>query len=139
MVTRLAGADVDPDRLYRVATTPTTIRDIAPFTAYFNAHGGLPGWDDFCPLDSLLMAHFARLVWQAIFNLLDADKSGHIDAAEFAKLDADGDGSISHEELHAMMRSRGYRVADGEVSLVQHIIHAADVNKDGQLTMDDFL
>mmetsp|Transcript_41211 Transcript_41211/g.69275 ORF Transcript_41211/g.69275 Transcript_41211/m.69275 type:complete len:574 (+) Transcript_41211:43-1764(+) len=139
VVTRLAGADVDPDRLYRVATTPTTIRDIAPFTAYFNAHGGLPGWDDFCPLDSLLMAHFARLVWQAIFNLLDADKSGHIDAAEFAKLDADGDGSISHEELHAMMRSLGYRVADGEVSLVQHIIHAADVNKDGQLTMDDFL
>jgi len=133
-IVRLAGAPVEPGRLYRVATTPTTIRDIAAFAEYFQEHGS-PGDEEFAPLDAELLGHCARGVWRRIVNLCRPERKGG--AANVGAVDLDGDGVVSKEEIQAAMRQLGMRVDGEEFTLADLIVSAGDLNEDGQVSTED--
>ena len=54
----------------------------------------------------------------------------------FAKIDADGSGFLSLEEITADLKSRGFEQVDDET--VQKIFAALDANSDGKVSMSEF-
>eukprot|EP00931_Biecheleriopsis_adriatica_P064852 TRINITY_DN39534_c0_g1_i1.p1 TRINITY_DN39534_c0_g1~~TRINITY_DN39534_c0_g1_i1.p1 ORF type:complete len:619 (+),score=82.11 TRINITY_DN39534_c0_g1_i1:71-1927(+) len=131
-VTHVAGKPIELAKLYRVATTPTTIMDIPVFAEYYDKHSTFN--DEVIPLECELMCHFARTLWHQLLRLCDPSASGDID---ISKLDTNGDGIISKQEIQDAMKSMGLHVADGEFTLVNYIVHVADKDNDGEISFDD--
>jgi len=127
-IVRIAGAPVEPERLYRIATTPTSIRDVPTFAEYFQDRG-LPGEEEFVPLDAELLGYCARAAWQRIVDLCRPGRAGEVSNVE--AIDLNKDGVISKEEIQSAMRRLGMRVADGEFTLVDFIVAVGDLNEDG--------
>ena len=87
-ITHIAGKLVEPDRLYRTAMTLWDIQDgpSAPIKNYFKEHQDeIPCEDAAWPVYSALISHFAKGIWQTVFQRV---------------IDADGDGKISKEEVY---------------------------------------
>jgi len=134
VIIRLAGKAVDTEKLYRVATTPTTIRDVTVFADYFKAAGKELHEEEFSPLDVELLSYLGRSVWRKILRLCDPKGEGQ---AKTSVLDQDGDGIIDKEEIQDAMKRLGLSVADGEFTLVDFILNAGDIDKDGTVKVDE--
>lgn len=134
-VTHIGGEAIDPAKIYRVATTPTTIRDVAVFARMFEGRRQLG--DEFVPLEVELMNHFARGVWakivaavkaQAAIDVaaMDTNQNGVVDAhefkaaggteADFARHDSNNDGVLDKEELEARAMAQLDLNGDGVIS-----------------------
>lgn len=132
-ITHVNGQPLDPKRMYRIATSPTTVMDTPVWKEYFNKVGK-PHEEEFIPLDFVLMAHFARSIWKKLLKMCDPTGTGK---ARASLIDKDGDGILSREELLEGIRKIGHKVADEEFSLVDYIISVADQNDDGKITVEE--
>eukprot|EP00747_Dinoflagellata_sp_TGD_P093560 gnl/TRDRNA2_/TRDRNA2_165808_c1_seq1.p1 gnl/TRDRNA2_/TRDRNA2_165808_c1~~gnl/TRDRNA2_/TRDRNA2_165808_c1_seq1.p1 ORF type:complete len:240 (-),score=37.13 gnl/TRDRNA2_/TRDRNA2_165808_c1_seq1:301-1020(-) len=131
-VTHVDGAVLDPEAIYRVATTWTTIKDVAVFSEYYGLHG-MPREEEFVPLEVELMSYFARKVWKRILKLCAS-----ADGVDVTVIDTDGDGFISKAEIQDCMKRLGVHVADGEFTLVDFIVSVVDANQDGMVSAEEF-
>ncbi|KAG2467128.1 calmodulin-like [Polypterus senegalus] len=94
---------------------------------------------------------------QDMINEVDADSNGIVDFTEFLTLmvkrikdmdseeeireafkvfDKDGNGSISAEELHLVMKNLGEDLTDEEI---YEMIREADIDGDGQINYEEFV
>ena len=76
-------------------TAPVSARvhaDGLTIGTYFESHPELiPDHDTGFPPHALLMQYWAEKLWQSIFDSLDKNRNGEIDAEELKALDTDGD------------------------------------------------
>jgi len=139
----VAGEPLEADREYRVATTPWDLQDgpCQPWSDYYKAHPDLlPDVDTELPVLATLMNHFARHVWKQVWESIDTNQDGVIDADELARVDTDGDQRISKNEMVVVMKNLGWDVHPDEISFVDCIMDiAGDVNHDGYLSQDELL
>ncbi|MGD9982436.1 MAG: hypothetical protein AB7T58_17770, partial [Hyphomonadaceae bacterium] len=59
--------------------------------------------------------------------------------ATFARLDADNNGALTREEMHAQRGEHGHRGGRGHRGGGMHMLARADANNDGNITRDEFL
>ena len=101
----------------------------APFTEYFTSHPEkLPPKGNYLNIHSLLMSYFARNLWHRMWENIHADDEDGVLAA----LDADGDGAISVEEIHAALaRILGMSTDCTQMALarIRAAPHSPDVNR----------
>ena len=138
-VSVIGGKPIDPNRLYRFATTRWDITD-----------GPSKSWVDYCkanpscislgdwPVYATLICYFARFVWKQIWKQIDRDSDGLISKEELSSVDSDGDGKLSRKEIAQLLRNIGFMVDDEELSFVDCIMDAAgDIDHDGFLTYEE--
>lgn len=132
-VAKIAGQLLQPDKVYRIATTLWDLCDgtSAPLVDYFSDHfDKLPDADASYPVRALLLQYFADDVWRQILARLDSDGDGTVSREELLKADADQDGRISRDEVAAMMTKLGVSVDGEESGFIDTIMKAAG-DKDG--------
>jgi len=109
-VTHIGGTEIDLARVYKVASISDfwRKRDAPTIGAYFEVHPHLlPSHDVGRPIHALLMRLFAVQIWARLWKRIDPNKEGVISEEGFRKLDADGDGQISREELKTAISEIG--------------------------------
>jgi len=126
-VTHVAGEPLDESRIYKVASISDfwRKRDAPSIGAYFEDHPeGLPEGDSGKPIHALLLRFFALQVWTRLWKELGFDSNGECtDPEAFKRLDHDGDGVLSKDDLkHAMAEIAGLDVFDGMDVLVDMCI-----------------
>jgi 2',3'-cyclic-nucleotide 2'-phosphodiesterase (5'-nucleotidase family) len=159
-VVMVAGAPLDPHRIYRVATkiSDLTNGQSPPLKEYFLAHRELfPSKGDYINIQSELMGFFARNLFRKLWkatgkhmssdDLLDLEEEGKSKAEmlelesqlRFSVLDQNGDGILSVEDIHVGLRDYlGLSVYGEEMKLAKIIHDYADVTENGYVTVDDF-
>ena len=159
-VVEIAGAPVNPSRLYRVATkiSDLTNGESPPLKNYVLANPQvLPSKGDYINIQTELMGFFARnlfrRLWNATGKYLSSDDLSKLhdttrsrsEAAELegklrlTVLDRDGDGKLSVEDIHIGLRDYlGLSVHEKEMTLAKCIHDYADRTGDGTVTVDDF-
>jgi hypothetical protein len=144
VVTHVGGLELDPYRMYRVATKiPDLTNGQSPtLTEYYTAHPELlPPKGAYINIHSELMSYFARNMWRKIWDATEGD--GEVNENDIQKrfdmLDLNGDGVIDVVEIHSALRDLlGLSAHEEEKSLAESIESYADVNGDGKVTIDDF-
>ncbi len=159
-IVMIAGAPLDPSRIYRVATkiSDLTNGQSPPLKEYFLAHPELlPSKGDYINIQSELMGFFARNLFRKLWkatgkymsteDLLDLEEEG-CSKAEMSELesqlrlsvlDQNGDGILSVEDIHIGLRDYlGLSVYEEEMSLAKIIHGYADVTDSGRVTVEDF-
>ena len=103
LIIEVAGAPLDPDRLYSVATFIAfrRRRDSARIADYFEIEHPehWPAAGSGVKATRLLLAYFAAQAWAAIVERLDVDGDGALAPAELGRLDLDSDDEVSRAEL----------------------------------------
>ena len=110
---------------------------LPPKGAYINIHAEL-------------MSYFSRNLWRKIWEALSKRIADNCNLVEenlecnpekrLAVLDLDGDGEVTVEEMQRGLESLlGYKVDSREMTLAQFVHDFADVDKDGRVTLDDFI
>lgn len=135
----VSGETFDPEKIYRVSTSRWDIFE-GPCTTWVEHFKGHPervpmaSW----PIYATISSYFARNVWKQIFNKLDTNKDGVIDASELKNLDLNGDNRLDRVEVASALRSIGFEVDAEELSFVDCIMEiAGDANRDGYLTLEE--
>jgi len=141
-VVRIRGTPLDSKRMYRVGSFIDLNADYGTPTIhkYFEEHKeGLPDQDAGIGCHCLLLKLFSKDIWNRLWNVLDADGDGSVTSEELKALDIDGDGKLSKAELvSAIARIAGLSTYYGQDALVDLVMAAAgDVNTDGQLTVEE--
>jgi len=141
-VTHIGGAPLDAKRMYRVGSFIDFDTDYGTPTIYkyFQEHKeGLPDPDAGLGCHVLLLKLFSKDIWNKLWLVLDADGDGSVSTEELKELDIDGDGMLSKEELRAAIeRVVGLSTYAGEDALVDLVMEAAgDVDDDKKLTIDE--
>lgn len=138
-VESIAGEPLDENRTYKIATTLWDIVDgpSEPWTKYYKENSDkLP--DTEFPITATLLSYFASFVWKQVWNSLDVNNDGVIDAEELKAIDTDNDGRISKPELAACMQKLGWEVDPDEIGFIDCIFDVAgDDNNDGYLSPDE--
>lgn len=129
-ITHVAGTAIDANKLYWVATTPTTMRDIEVFAEYFKTHKQ-PDPEEFIPLEVEVLAYCGRKTWDRILQLVADHK------LSLGEIDANHDGVFSKEELQMCMKQLGLHVSDTEFSLVDYIVKSGDIDHNGSISLDE--
>jgi EF-hand domain pair len=152
VVTHVAHAPVDRQRVYRVATKISDLRNgqSPAWTEYFAHHTDVvPPKGAYVNIHAELMSYFARNLWRKLWDSISQDIAATCDSSNaeseecqvderFEALDVSGDGVISVEEIQEALRDRlGYSVDDRETSLAQFVHSFADTTGDGQVTRQD--
>jgi hypothetical protein len=137
-IVSIGSEPFDPEREYRVATTRWDIFEgHDELIAYFKQHEEkrpTASW----PIYATIVSYFASNVWKQIWNKLDLNQDGKIDASELKSVDLDGDNRINKAEMAIALRSLGFEVDNEELSFVDCIMDiAGDSNKDGYLTLEE--
>lgn len=134
-VTHVGTAPLDPQRMYRVATTLWSCQNgsATSWIAYFAAHPERkPQFD--APVLATVLMHFSSQVWRAVWESLDTNRDGVLSAEEIAAADLDGDGRLSRHEVAVAMHKAGWEVDEQEMGFVDKVMEAAgDTNRDGYL------
>jgi hypothetical protein len=153
VVTHVAHEPIDLDRIYRVATKISDLRNgqSPPWTEYYtqNKHV-LPPKGAYVNVHAELMTYFARNLWRKLWDSISMEIASQCDTAavdgndecrideRLDALDMTGDGIISVEEIQVALRDRlGYSVDDREMTLAQFVHSFADMTGDGQVTRKD--
>jgi len=141
-VTHIGGAPLDAKRMYRVGSFIDFDTDYGTPTIYkyFQEHKeGLPDPDAGLGCHVLLLKLFSKDIWNKLWLVLDADGDGSVSTEELKELDIDGDGMLSKEELRAAIeRVVGLSTYAGEDALVDLVMEAAgDIDNDKKLTIDE--
>jgi len=102
-VTHVNGEPLDVSRVYNIASISDywRKRDSPTIGAYFELHPEeLPEPDSGVPMHVLLIRLFSMQIWTRIWKAVDIDfERGVVDDHAFKKLDADGDGKISRQDI----------------------------------------
>jgi len=141
-VVRIGGAPLDPKRMYRVGSFIDFDTDYGTPTIhkYFEEHKeGLPDQDAGLGCHVLLLKLFSKDIWNKLWLVLDADGDGSVSSEELKLLDIDGDGMLSKAELRAAIEKVvGLSTYEGQDVLVDLVMAAAgDVDEDDQLTVEE--
>jgi len=148
-VTRVAGAPIRMENIYRVATKMSDLTNgqSRPFAEYFTAHPELfPPKGAYLNVHAELMALFARNVWRQMWEgvgpSLRALFGGSLpkDDGKYRldKLDLNHDGVVSIDEIHAALRDvAGLSVDDSEQSLARFVHSFADLTGNGKVALED--
>lgn len=138
-VTHVAGAPIEPDRLYNVVITRWDAKSgpVRPWLEYYAAHPDHLSEDEW-EAQVTLLAHFAQHVWKRLWDHLDTNHDGKLAREELLVLDTDGDGRIGRSEIAHALRHLGIGVDDEEMSFIDCILDAAgDRNHDGYLSEEE--
>ena len=141
-VVKIGGAPLDPRKNYRVGSFIDFNTDYGTPTIhqYFEEHKeGLPDPDAGIGCHVLLLKLFSKDIWNKLWLALDADGDGTISSEELKLLDIDGDGMLSKVELkQAIERIVGLSTFEGQDALVDMVMAATgDVNDDAKLTVEE--
>jgi EF-hand domain pair len=153
LVTHVAHEPIDMDRIYRVATKISDLRNgqSPPWSEYYTKNADvLPPKGAYVNVHAELMSYFARNLWRKLWDVVsieiaskcDNASNGEVDECNlderFAALDVSGDGVITVEEIQMALRDRlGYSVDDREKSLAEFVHSFADTTGDGKVTRQD--
>ena len=150
VVTHVAHEPIDMDRIYRVATKISDLRNgqSPPWTEYYTAHRNvLPPKGAYVNVHAELMTYFARNLWRKLWDSISMEIASNCEVdgndeclidERLDALDTTGDGTISVEEIQVALRDRlGYCVDDRELTLAQFVHSFADMTGDGQVTRKD--
>jgi hypothetical protein len=153
VVTHVAHEPIEMDRVYRVATKISDLRNgQCPYwTEYYSKHTEvLPPKGAYVNVHAELMTYFARNLWRKIWDSISIEIASKCDATSINgmdecsiderldALDITGDGTITVEEIQIALRDRlGYSVDDREKSLAEFVHSFADMTGDGQVTRKD--
>eukprot|EP01127_Copromyxa_protea_P010652 TRINITY_DN2610_c0_g1_i1.p1 TRINITY_DN2610_c0_g1~~TRINITY_DN2610_c0_g1_i1.p1 ORF type:complete len:455 (+),score=64.78 TRINITY_DN2610_c0_g1_i1:720-2084(+) len=135
----VGGEKFDANKIYRVAAARWDIYEgpCTEWVEHFRGHherGLFAVW----PIYSSIVSYFAKNIWLQIFNELDANKDGVIDAAELSRYDLNKDGCLDRAEMIVALKSMGFEVDEEELSFVDCVMEmAGDRNRDGILTLEE--
>ena len=149
VVTEVANAPLDPDRLYRVATkiSDLTNGQSPSWTEYYtdNAHV-LPPKGAYVNVHAELMSYFARNLWRKIWDdvSVELEEECGLDGEDcnpkkrLELLDVEGDGEVTMGDIQEALRNRlGYSVDEKETTLASFVHSFADTTGDGTVTRAD--
>jgi hypothetical protein len=153
VVTHVSHQPIDMDRIYRVATKISDLRNgqSPPLTEYFAKNVDLlPPKGAYVNIHAELMTYFARNLWRKLWDSISIEIASQCETPKnnegdecliderLGVLDISGDGSISVEEVQIALRDRlGYSVDDRERSLAEFVHSFADMTGDGNVTRQD--
>lgn len=106
-VTHVGGEPIDLSRNYKVASIRDywRKRDAPTIGAYFELHPGLlPEPDAGTPMHALLIRFFAVSIWARIWKALDISPDGTCHAEALKRMDKDGDGLVSREDIKTAVK-----------------------------------
>jgi len=102
-VEKINGQPLDIAKVYKVASIVDfwRKRDSPTIGAYFEVNPSqLPEHDSGQPIHALLIRLFAMEIWSRIWKALSINpEEGRIEADAFARMDFDGDGKLSREDI----------------------------------------
>ena len=80
LVTAVAGAPLDPERMYNVGSTPDLARatDGDAIGSFLTESSATAVPDAGVPLRAVLLGYFAHQTWQEIWNAMDENKDGKV-------------------------------------------------------------
>jgi hypothetical protein len=148
VVTHICGIEIDPHRIYRVATKigDLTNGQSPPWTEYYTEHPELlPPKGAYVNIQAELMAYFARNLWRNLWDAL-SDKLNDCGVkkdecnpkARMAELDEEGSGVVTVDNIQSALRDLlGYSVDDREKSLAKFVHSFADRTSTGKVTLLD--
>eukprot|EP00929_Paragymnodinium_shiwhaense_P046251 TRINITY_DN23545_c0_g1_i1.p1 TRINITY_DN23545_c0_g1~~TRINITY_DN23545_c0_g1_i1.p1 ORF type:complete len:547 (-),score=120.82 TRINITY_DN23545_c0_g1_i1:427-2067(-) len=125
VITSIGRCLVDPEKMYRVATTPPTLREVSAFYAYFQRHSECRA-EEFVPLDVELLSYCARCIWDRICQLTLIEG-----------LDTDKNGAIGEKEIQACMKRLGLHTSERDFSLLDFMVRIADSDHSGQVFVNN--
>jgi len=107
-VVQIGSEPLDESRLYKVATISDfwRKRDAPSIGAWFEEHPELlPEPDGGKPIHALLLRFFAMQIWSRLWKELGLDGNGEVkDREAFQRMDHDGDGKLSKEDLRLTLQ-----------------------------------
>jgi len=102
-VEKVNGQPLDTAKVYKVASIVDfwRKRDAPTIGAYFEVHPSqLPEHDSGQPIHALLIRLFAMEIWSRIWKALNINpEEGRIEEDAFARMDFDGDGKLSRQDI----------------------------------------
>ena len=147
VVTHVAGKPIEPDRIYRVATkiSDLTNGQSPPWTEYYTQHPQLlPPKGAYVNIQSELMGHFARGLWNLIWDAISEEVEDNCEQKlcdpkqRLEKLDTTGNGIVTVEEIQVALRDRLGLSIDRREQTLAHFVHSyADTTGDGKVTLAD--
>ena len=157
-LTHLAGAPLEPDKLYTVAIYQFLLggmNPIAPLIEYVRASGlEVPELERCLPAKNLVLETCVKEAWRRVVGAIGAADGGAGAGAagegegggtprhrSFRKLDADGSGKISAAELTAVVKAIDEDDDpdnDVPVELVARMISTIDADGDGEVDYEEF-
>jgi len=140
LVTRVAGAPIELERLYKVGSIKdlSRVADGPTIGQYLTDNPScVPEPDAGMQWRTLLLGHFACQVWDKIWELLDKNNDGEICSEELKPYDLDGDGSLCSGELMAAIGELlGYTTSESERKFCDAILAIAGNKGCGELTLE---
>jgi len=142
-IVSIGGFPINDDLTYRIGSFQDLhidYGDCPTLAKHFEENPqGLPDHDAGMGCHALLLKHYSMGVWRKLLTLLDADGDGTVTSDELRALDIDGDGQLSKAELKAAIcKVAGLSTIEGQDALVDYVLDAAgDKDKDGKLTVDE--
>lgn len=151
-VTHIAGEPLYENRIYNVATkiSDLTNGQSPAWTEYFTSNPHLlPPKGKYVNINSELMGHFARNLWQRLWAEISReigvqpcslDAEVVCDAEErLAVLDRDGTGYVTVEDIkYALKEKLGFSIDKREDTLAKFVHSYADQSGSGRVTKRDF-
>jgi 2',3'-cyclic-nucleotide 2'-phosphodiesterase (5'-nucleotidase family) len=133
---------LDRDRLYRVGSFLDFNANYGSSSIhqYFEENPeGLPDPDAGMGCHVLLLELFSQNIWKRIWTLLDADGDGTITKEELRAIDKNEDGIICKDDIrHAIEKVLGMSTHEHEHILIDYVMSiGGDTNNDGQITLDE--
>lgn len=126
-VTHIGGQAIDMAKIYKVASISDfwRKRDAPTIGAYFELHPEeLPEHDSGVPMHVLLIRLFAMQIWEHIWKALEVDfENGIIEEEAFRKMDADGDGKLSRQDIkQAVEKIAGLETFAGQEVVIDFML-----------------
>jgi len=152
-VTHIGGKPLDENRIYRVATkiSDLTNGQSPAWTEYFSNNPHLlPPKGKYVNINSELMGHFARNLWQRLWAEISreiGEKPCGLDGGEvpcdaeerLAVLDRDGTGYVTVADIkYALKDKLGFSIDKREDTLAKFVHSYADQSGNGRVTKKDF-
>jgi len=141
----VGGVPFDPEKIYTVAIYQfllTGLNVIEPLMSYVNEHVKVPDTESCRPVKDVVLEVCMKDEWRRLigFEGFDEDGDGQVTADELragltktmSKLDANGDGLISKEELTDYVHKM-----EGNVALVEQLIQSVDADGDGYVSLSE--
>lgn len=125
-VEKVNGQPLDISKVYKVASIVDfwRKRDSPTIGAYFEVNPSqLPEHDSGQPIHALLIRLFAMGIWSGIWKALNIDPAeGKIHEDAFARMDFDGDGKLSRQDIQkAIQNIAGFETFCGQDVIVNQM------------------
>ena len=145
-IVSVGGVPFDPEKIYTIAIYQfllTGLNVIEPLMSYVREHVTVPDVEACRPVKDVVVEICMKDEWRRIigFEQLDADGDGQVSKEELhagiakmiAAIDHNGDGSVSKEELSEHVAKIG-----GDTALVEQLVKTLDHNGDGMISKEEF-